>query len=511
MTTDSGNDEENGDERDSLAVMQASLRLYNHDIRAAVSDVIGGLRLIQVDRLDADAQEQVERVRIAGETLAELVDAALMSMDGDRPENTDDLRFEFRAFLAGIEMRWSGRAREQGLDFRLDVHKKVPERVCVPRIKLDRILGNLIANALKFSDNGSVTLRVDMHEGGLRFCVQDQGPGFSETALERLFTPDGRPKDATRPGTGLGLHISKDLANSLGASLTVTNETGRGASVTLILPQARWECSDISHELPDLTGLTILVAEDNETNQILVRQMLERMGAEMVLARDGLEAYDFLTAQRFDLALIDIEMPHMSGIELMQKLRETSDVSATTPMVALTAYILRDNREAIYAAGADGVIAKPIRSVIAFGDAIRRHVGRRNISTDINVAPSAETMQLIGELDRNRFEALLQAAGPEGRREFLTHLLQDLKSVATELRQAVASKDAPTVRAQTHILISLAGAVGADRLQGLAESLNATAHRDRLSAAATLVSTCQQALTILISQVEKRSNREHGA
>jgi two-component system, OmpR family, aerobic respiration control sensor histidine kinase ArcB len=507
MNADGNRDETEGrSQGPSGAAVQASLRLFNHDIRAAVSDVIGGLRLIDRDRLNADMQEQFERVQIAGETLAELVDAAILSVDGDAHDDVFDHSFDFRSFLAGLEMRWSGRAREQGLAFRLDVDRRVPERVCVARLKLDRILGNLIANALKFTDQGQVMLSVDRSGDGLRFCVTDQGQGFSDTALERLFTPDGRPQDATRPGTGLGLHISKDLADSLGADLSVASAPGQGASVTLILPRDRWESAEPLRELPDLTGLSVLVAEDNVTNQILVRQLLERMGAEMELARDGAEAFQALSTRRFDLALLDIEMPRMTGIEVMRKLREQGDID--TPLVALTAYILRDNREAIYAAGADGVIAKPIRSVAGFGDAIRRHVDRSTMTTDAASIADEDGSQMIGEMDRNRFEALLQAAGPEGRVEFLTHLLQDLQSVSRILARAVTGLDAAEVRAQTHILISLAGAVGADRLQDLAESLNATAHRGRLAEAPALAPTCLHALGVLIDRVEKRSRRE---
>ncbi len=506
MAADGTGDEPQPGQQPAAAAMQASLRLYNHDIRAAVSDVIGGLRLIDRERLAPDMQEQLERVQIAGETLAELVDAAILSLDGETDDGGADESFEFRSFLAGLEMRWSGRASEQGLGFRLDVDGRVPERICVAGIKLDRILGNLAANALKFTDRGWVTLQVDMMGDDLRFRVADQGQGFSDTAMARLFSPDGRPQDATRPGTGLGLHISKELADSLGADLTVTNEPGQGATVTLILPRDRWKSPEPVRTLPDLTGLSVLVAEDNVTNQILVRHMLERMGARMELARDGVEALQALSARRFDLALLDIEMPRMTGIEVMRTLRRQGE--PMPPLVALTAYILRDNREAIYAAGADGVIAKPIRSVADFGEAIRRHVDRAALAADAARITPQDAAQAIGEMDRNRFEALLQAAGPEGRAEFLTHLLQDLRSVAELLERAEARRDAAEVRAQTHILISLAGAVGADRLQELAESLNATAHRGRLAEAPALATTCLRALSILIDRVEKRSRRE---
>ena len=491
--------------RESDAVRDA-LRLYGHDIRAAMSDVIGGLRLVDTDRLAPDLQTQIDRVRVAGETLAELIDSAISLISEPGAAELPPVSFDFRSFLAEIELRWLGRAREQGLGFALLVDPQVPERIRATRIQLDRILGNLIANGLKFSDEGTVSLKVGLKGGDLGFCVRDQGPGFSETALERLFTREGRPKDAKRPGSGLGLHISKELADRLGGSLTVCNIDEGGACVSLRLPRESWDCREqTATELPDLSGLSVLVAEDNETNQILLRQMLDAMGARMILARDGQEALDALRdpATAADLALIDIEMPRLSGIDVMRALRTAG--GCQTPLVALTAYVMRENREAIYAAGADGVIAKPIRSVTAFGHAILRHV-RRGAAPVTGLPPAP--VPLIGTLDRNRFEAILQAAGQEGRGEFLSHLLQDLRQVRDRLRDAVRANDTATARAQSHILISLSGAVGADRLQDMAESLNAAAHRGRLTEAQTLVATCDEALGTLIGQVERRSARE---
>lgn len=495
----------NGTATREVEAVRDALRLYGHDIRAAVSDIVGGLRLMDLDRLPPDAQTQIERVRISGETLAELIDGALTLTSGQGGQETPAASFDFRSFLAGIDMRWSGRAREQGLTFQVNIDRHVPERVTVARIKLDRILGNLIANALKFTDAGQVVLTVWQEGGNMLFRVRDQGRGFSDTALERLFTAGGRPKDQDRPGSGLGLHISKELADGLGGTLQVENLAEGGADVTLTLPRSTWECRDQAAEMPDLSDLTILVAEDNETNQLLVRQMLDAMDAEMILARDGQEALDQLARRQVDIALIDIEMPKLSGIEVMQHLRATPGFD--TPLVALTAYVMRENREAIYAAGADGVIAKPIRSVTAFGQAIRRHVDRR-APVQGPQQPQDPASALIGALDRNRFESILQAAGPSGRDELLSHLLQDLRSVQDALHRAVEENDTATTRAQSHILMSLAGAIGADRLQVMAEALNAAAHKNRLAEARTLVRSCDEALAILITQVDRRAKRE---
>ncbi len=480
------------------------LRLLGHDMRAAVSDVIGGLRLIDADRLDPDMQTQMARIRVAAETLAQMMDSTLSLVEGQVAGETVGPGFAFRSFLAEIEHRWAGRAAEQGLVFRLDVDRNVPEQISVARLNLDRILGNLIANAMKFTDQGEVQLTVRVKDDRLEFRVRDQGQGFSETALERLFSEEGRPQDSNRPGTGLGLHISKELATALGGDLEVFNLVDGGAIVTLTIPSPHWCRHEGGSDVPDLSDMSVLVAEDNETNQILVRQMLETMGARMVLARDGVEALEAIQRDVFDIALVDIEMPRKTGMEVMNELRQRPGFDV--PMVALTAYVMRDNREAIYAAGADGVIAKPIRSITAFGEAIQRHVDKRGGAV-ATVMPDKISAQMLAEIDRNRFESILQSAGPDGRDEFMEHLVADLRAIAQNLRAALVENDAMATQAQTHILISLAGAIGAERLQEMAESLNAAVHRARPIETQGIMGPCIEALDILIEDVEARWHR----
>ncbi len=126
-----------------------------------------------------------------------------------------------------------------------------------------------------------------------------------------------------------------------------------------------------------LSGLRVLLAEDNPTNQLVAAQMLESLGASVVLAADGAEALEIVAREPFDVMLVDIEMPRVSGIEVIRTVRELSGPIAEVPMIALTAYVMREHRAAIDAAGADGVIAKPILSIEQFGADIRRFMQRR--------------------------------------------------------------------------------------------------------------------------------------
>ncbi len=231
-----------------------------------------------------------------------------------------------------------------------------------------------------------------------------------------------------------------------------------------------------------LSGLRILLAEDNPTNQLVAAQMLESLGASVILAEDGAEALEIVDREPFDVMLIDIEMPRVSGIEVIRTVRGASGPIAEVPMIALTAYVMREHRAAIDAAGADGVIAKPILSIEQFGADIRRFMRRRSDAAGAegggagSVNGSAQPV-----IDRNIYDTLAEAIGPAAMTELLGKVNSDIQAARDRLVQAVDPVDLGEVRSVTHILISVAGAVGALPVQEGARQMNAAGHRDDAS------------------------------
>ncbi|MDH5453584.1 MAG: ATP-binding protein, partial [Paracoccaceae bacterium] len=218
------------------------MTLLGHDLRAAVSDVIGGLRLIDQKSLGDATQLQLERVRAASEILARLLEEGLSMMLGeDDFAATHPANLQMSRFLYDLRMRWSGRASENGLLFHIETADNVPAVLTLDRIALERILSNILSNAIKYTENGTVRLDIRMAEtGALRFTVTDQGPGFSAEALQRLFQYQGRPESAGKPGHGLGMHITKNMTGRLGGEISVQNLSDGGARVTLDLPPETW-------------------------------------------------------------------------------------------------------------------------------------------------------------------------------------------------------------------------------------------------------------------------------
>jgi CheY-like chemotaxis protein len=222
--------------------------------------------------------------------------------------------------------------------------------------------------------------------------------------------------------------------------------------------------------------LSILLAEDNPTNQLVAVQMLESLGAEVTLASDGAEALGILGGRSFDVALIDIEMPRISGIDVIRRARETPGPVAGMPMIALTAYVMREQRLAIEGAGADGIIAKPILSIEKFGEDILGFVRQRQERMAPPTAAEPVVAAVPADIDKGVFNRLWESFDPPGRAELKTRVMQDIRNAVDTAAVSLSSRDFPRLTSSTHVLIAVAGIIGAQKLQSLARRLNSAGH-----------------------------------
>ncbi len=480
--------------------------LLSHDLRAALSDVLGGLRLVSAQGLDAEQTMQLGRVRVAGEELARLLEEGISFMPDDGPAGPSPLRLG--RLIQDSEMRWRGRAQQKGLTLHIEMGADVPAVISADRVALERILSNLLANAIKFTPKGAVSLTLKVcADRQLCFIVQDQGAGFSTAALARLWQAFGRPEDSTVEGSGLGLHICAQMALRLGGVLKVEN-LPEGARVTLAMPFMELP-EEGAAALPDLGGMRVLIAEDSQTNQALLKQVMLSLGAQVELAADGVSALTAYARSRFDLALIDIEMPRLGGMEVIRAIRQTR--GADLPIIAVTAYVLRANREAILEAGADAVLSKPLDSTAELGAVIRRALAAH----DADHAPARPDLpealtQRLGQLPQ--FTAadltpLLDEAGEMVGRDLLERLTADLTRAERAMVGGLALGDLEVLRTQTHILLSVASAIKAERLLVLARALNTMA---QIAGAAQLTETGREMLTEVdrVIQVARREAQD---
>ncbi len=235
--------------------------------------------------------------------------------------------------------------------------------------RIGQILINLLSNAIKFTEVGRVTLTVTLDSAAewLCFSVEDQGIGISESAIERLFMPFEQADHSISSrfgGTGLGLYISRTLAEKMGGEITVRSTLGEGTVFDLCIPfqqSSQPRSAEFAEEQQALTALrfqgSLLLAEDTPELQNITRFMLESMGIEVALANNGEEAVKLALQRPYDLILMDMRMPVMDGIEATQRLRSAG---YRHPIIANTADVVKKHLDSFMQAGCDGLLSKPI-------------------------------------------------------------------------------------------------------------------------------------------------------
>ncbi|MCK5173248.1 MAG: response regulator, partial [Planctomycetes bacterium] len=283
-----------------------------------------------------------------------------------------------KELLCYIDSSVSYLAREKGIDFDVVLKTEVPVDIKTDPTRLRQCLLNLSSNAIKFTESGSVKINISLKDRDdaafMRFDVVDTGIGIPADKQEKIFDNFSQADNSTTRkfgGTGLGLAISKQLAGLLGGDLTLTSQEGKGSTFSLVIPVnndvnssdmmkgKEWKQMKEEIETASSASFTgrILVAEDDPVNQITVKAFLEKTGLEVTIANDGREAVDKATCEQYDLILMDMQMPNMSGCEATRWLRKQK---YTLPIIALTANVMKSDMEECFNAGCDEFHSKPI-------------------------------------------------------------------------------------------------------------------------------------------------------
>ena len=355
----------------------AFLANTSHEIRTPLNGLVGLARLARQPDLETARRERYlqqidESAQALSGVISDILDLSKIEAGKLRLEQVD---FDLHALLESIEHGYGALAEARGLTLKLSVHRAVPRRVRGDPVRLRQILTNFLSNALKFTEAGGVRIEVGAgHADCLSFEVIDSGCGIDKAVQARLFMPFTQADDSTTRrfgGTGLGLSICRELALLMNGQVGVESRPGEGSRFWARLPlppSAEAGPTPDFGALPgaadELSGMRVLMVEDNAVNMLIAVALLEQWGIEVTQAANGLQAIALVEQQAalerpFDLVLMDVQMPVMGGHDATRRLRQTHDAQAL-PIVALTAAALTSERNEALASGMNDFLTKPI-------------------------------------------------------------------------------------------------------------------------------------------------------
>lgn len=342
----------------------------SHEIRTPMNALIGFADLLLKTDLDTAQQEYASVIKESGDDLLVIINDILdlSKLEAGKMELLNEAFSPDEEFRK-IERTFKYKADDKGIELNMDVDCS-PDPVLVGDSgKLVQIGNNLVSNAIKFTESGSVNVNVRTRRSSgqvmLEIEVTDTGIGIDESQLDLIFqdfTQIDSGVQRKHTGTGLGLTIVSKLIDLMGGSIDVHSAPGVGTTFGLSIPFLAGQADDLSYnsqELDrDLSGLRIVVCEDNETNILLARRVLEGMNTRVRFARNGQEGVDLVKEEEPDLVLMDIQMPGMDGFEATRRIKEFSNV----PIYAMTAHVMQEQRDQMALAGMAGFIPKPFKA-----------------------------------------------------------------------------------------------------------------------------------------------------